>query len=68
MSYITPAVCKLPFDLEYSMPNKRFNKGRKTLGLRSFVANFSQAFMRPILRRWYDSHSQVKRTDPCLTF
>ena len=45
-----------------------YSKGRKTLGLRSFVANFSQAFMRPLVRRWYDSHSQVKRTDPCLTF
>lgn len=29
-----------------------YSKGRKTLGLRSFVANFSQAFMRPLVRRY----------------
>ncbi|CCU72470.1 hypothetical protein TOL_2061 [Thalassolituus oleivorans MIL-1] len=28
-----------------------YSKGRKTLGLRSSVANFSQAFMRPLVRR-----------------
>ncbi|MFB2734655.1 hypothetical protein [Shewanella mangrovisoli] len=30
------------------MPNKRFMTGRKMLGFRSFVANSSQAFSRPI--------------------
>jgi hypothetical protein len=29
-----------------------YSKGRKTLGLRSFVANFSQAFKRPLVRRY----------------
>ena len=29
-----------------------YSKGRKTLGLRSFVANYSQAFMRPLVRRY----------------
>ena len=29
-----------------------YSKGRKTLGLCSFVANFSQAFMRPLVRRY----------------
>ncbi|ACJ27983.1 hypothetical protein swp_1187 [Shewanella piezotolerans WP3] len=28
-----------------------YSKGRKTLGVHTFVANFSQAFMRPLVRR-----------------
>ncbi|WP_448249868.1 hypothetical protein [Thalassotalea agariperforans] len=32
--------------------NKRFNKGRKKLGLRHFVPNFSQAFSRLLSGRY----------------
>jgi hypothetical protein len=47
-----------------------YSKGRKTLGLRSFVANFSQAFMRSLVRRYerpdmaQSRHSALKRFCP----
>ena len=32
------------------------------------AAQLRASFASRCAGRWYDSHSQVKRTDPCLTF
>ena len=52
---------------------QKFNKASQSdlRKLSSFLQKYAKK--QPIYsgncwRRWYDSHCQVKRTDPCLTF
>ena len=43
-------------------------KANKAIKNRPQKAWAGLANARLLLRRWYDSHCQVKHTDPCLTF
>ena len=45
-----------------------YNWHRLTSGSSRSLRSLGRAKAGPLTKRWYDSHCQVKRTDPCLTF
>ncbi|WP_440904837.1 hypothetical protein ACMZOO_00960 [Catenovulum sp. SX2] len=51
-------VCELGFKSS-ALANNAIKGGRKKLGLRSFLANYSQAFMRHLLRRYIFMKTQL---------